>query len=950
LYFPCGLICYANIFEFQFFSLPDINFITSGCFGIFASSLTCYHNNLVFEYEPEMKIHFYLRFTTKQGQDLFISGNIPELGYQNKLTTQPVLMQYKNQDFWEISIELASLPPEPIAYYYQLRMEDGSMVLEWGNDRQMQVSSRHDDIQIFDTWNHAGEYENAFYTAPFQEILLPAPSRKSGRKTPKHVTHIFKIKAPLLHNNEAVCISGNGSAFKDWSMDDPLILKKEGNWWIIELNLSGVPLPVHYKYGVYDLKHTSLVQFENGPNRSLPGNVPEEVLTILQDGFIHLPNSTWKGAGVSIPVFSLRTKNSFGTGEFSDIRMLVDWARKTGLKLVQILPVNDTSATGTWIDSYPYGAISAFALHPLYLNLEEMAGKKNASFIKSLKKIQKQLNILPDLDYEIVMQIKTDTAKELFAAEKEEFLEDADFKHFFENNKSWLVAYAAFCYLKDSNNSADSRTWKTYGRYTKLAVDRLTAPQSKQYDQITFYYFIQYHLYRQLRKSVQYAHENGIILKGDIPIGVYRHSCDAWVSPELYHMDLQAGAPPDPFAVKGQNWGFPTYNWERMARDSFQWWKNRFSQMAIYFDAFRIDHILGFFRIWSIPLSQTEGIMGHFEHAIPVHRIEFDERNIYFDSDRYTKPFINEAVLWEYFGQDTEIIKGVYFEDVKQGRFKIREFVDTQRKVSDFFEHKTGDLEIKSREALMNLISNVILFEVEGSEGKQFHFRISMETTSSFRYLDWHLQNQLKELYINYFYRRQDAFWKKEAMKKLPLLKRSTNMLVCGEDLGMVPSCVPDVMKQTGILSLEIQRMPKDVSHEFFNPATAPYLSVVTPSTHDMSTIRGWWEEDRSKTQKFFNEELGQWGEAPSFCDAWINKAIVQQHLHAPAMWSIFQLQDLLGMDENIRRENPHDERINVPAIANYYWRYRIHIYLEDLVKAKPFNEQLREMVKSSGR
>jgi 4-alpha-glucanotransferase len=416
-------------------------------------------------------------------------------------------------------------------------------------------------------------------------------------------------------------------------------------------------------------------------------------------------------------------------------------------------------------------------------------------------------------------------------------------------------------------------------------------------------------------------------------------------------LDLQAGAPPDPFAVKGQNWGFPTYNWERMAKDSFQWWKNRFSQMAIYFDAFRIDHILGFFRIWSIPVTQIEGIMGHFEHAIPVHRVEFNERNIYFDKDRYTKPFINEAVLWEYFGPETENVKSIYFEETKQGRFNIRDFVNTQRKVADYFEDKTTEpIDILSREVLMNLISNLILFEVDGSDGKQFHFRISMESTSSFRYLDWHLQNQLRDLYVNYFYRRQDNFWKKEAMKKLPLLKRSTNMLVCGEDLGMVPSCVPDVMKETGILSLEIQRMPKDVTKEFFNPASAPYLSVVTPSTHDMSTIRGWWEEDRVKTQKFFNEELGQWGEAPYFCDAWINKAIVQQHLHSPAMWSIFQLQDLLGMDESIRRENPNDERINVPAIPNYYWRYRTHIYLEDLLKAKSFNEQLREMIKSSGR
>ena len=190
-----------------------------------------------------MKIHFYLRFSTKPGQDLYICGNIPELGYQNKLNTQPVPMKYKNPDFWEITIELAGMPVDPVQYFYQLKMEDGSMVLEWGNDREIRLTSRHDDLQIFDTWNHAGEYENTFYTAPFQEILLPHHSKKSGRKTPKSYTHIFKIKAPLLHTNEAVCISGNGKTLGEWSMAEPLILYKQGNWWTIELDYPKFTFP-----------------------------------------------------------------------------------------------------------------------------------------------------------------------------------------------------------------------------------------------------------------------------------------------------------------------------------------------------------------------------------------------------------------------------------------------------------------------------------------------------------------------------------------------------------------------------------------------------------------------------------------------------------------------------------------------------------------------------------
>ncbi len=900
-----------------------------------------------------MKLHFYVRFSTKPGQALYVTGNIPELGFEHAQKPPiPVALRYMNTEFWQLSVELMNKPHSPIQYHYGLTMEDGTMISEWGNDREIPATQKSaTEIQVIDTWNYAGEYENAFYTAPFQHILLPKHAKKTNTKTPKHFTHIFKIKAPLLAANQCLCMAGSGEGLREWSVEDPILMKKVGHWWIVSLNLSREFLPVNYKYGVWDQKHKQLFYFEDGANRSLPGDALDQKLIIVHDGFVRLPNNTWKGAGVSIPVFSLKSKHSFGTGEFADLKLLVDWAKKTGLKLIQILPVNDTSATGTWLDSYPYAAISAFALHPLYLNLEEAAGKKYASHLKSLKKKQKQLNELPDLDYETVISNKINILKELYEVQKKDLNEDPDYLKFFEINKFWLTPYAAFCYLRNVNGTADFTKWKTYGRYNKLSIDRLTAPQSKQYDQIALYYFIQYQLHLQLSDAADYAHENGIVIKGDVPIGVYRYSCDAWMSPELFHLDQQAGAPPDSFALKGQNWGFPTYNWEQMEKDAFRWWKNRFEQMAIYFDAFRIDHILGFFRIWSIPIHETEGIMGRFEPAIPVYRMEFDERKIWFDKDRYTKPFINDAVLWEHFAKDTGKAKAVFFDEIPNGNYRLRDYVDSQRKVEDYFADKTEDpFDIRCREALLSLISDIILFEVDGSDGKEFHFRISMDTTSSFRYLDWNLQIQLKDLYVNYFFRRQDAFWKKEAMKKLPALKKSTNMLVCGEDLGMVPVCVPEIMKQLGILSLEIQRMPKDQTQDFFHPTDAPYLSVVTPSTHDMSTIRGWWEEDRAITQKFFNNELGQCGEAPFFCDAWINKAIVNQHLHSPAMWSIFQLQDLLGMDENIRRENPNDERINIPANAKHYWKYRMHLFLEDLLKEKDVNEQLKEMLKASGR
>ncbi|WP_332735226.1 4-alpha-glucanotransferase [Flavihumibacter sp.] len=895
-----------------------------------------------------MKIHFFLRYSTRIGQHLQIISNFSSSSSE---TGNTISMNYLNEEFWHATVVVDGSANREIRYQYQLVAEDGKIVTEWGNDKVISLHDlKADELQVVDTWNYAGEFENAFYTAPFQQTLLEKHDHKKI-KSPKHFTHIFKVKAPLLNKHEVICIVGSIPALGEWDEIKPLQMHTEGNWWTITLDLPKEGFPLHYKYGVYDTREKTMIRFEDGENRSLFGDALEKKITLVHDGFVHLPNNTWKGTGVAIPVFSLRSKNSFGVGEFTDLHLLVDWASATGMKMLQLLPINDTTATRSWLDSYPYAAISAFALHPLFVNLEEVAGKKDASILKPFRKKQKELNELPEVDYEEVMKFKIAVLTELYESQKESWAEDKDYLAFFEHNKHWLVPYAAFCFLRDKHDTADFSQWKQHNTYDASAIEKFVSPKQKHYNQIGFHYFIQYHLHLQLKSATAYAHKHGIIVKGDIPIGIYRHSCDAWMSPELYNMDQQAGAPPDDFAIKGQNWGFPTYNWQKMQENGFTWWKQRFSQMSEYFDAFRIDHILGFFRIWSIPFDAVEGIMGHFVPAIPVDVKEFGERQIWFNHYRYTKPFITEKILGERFGESATFVKEEFLEDRGFGQFDFKPPFDTQRKIEQWFLAREDKDHLQGlKQGLLDLHTNVILFEEAGSEGKRFHFRFAMEQTSSFQDLEWNTKEQLKALYVDYFYRRQDDFWEQEAMNKLPALKASTNMLICGEDLGMVPACVPDVMKHLGILSLEIQRMPKNPEHEFFHPNDAPYLSVVTPSTHDMSTIRGWWEEDREKTQRFFNNDLGQWGEAPAFCEAWINKAIVIQHLYSPAMWAVFQLQDLMGVDADLRRSDPSAERINIPSNPKHYWRYRMHMTLEELLKEKDFNHSLKEYIKAGGR
>ncbi|MEO9021153.1 MAG: 4-alpha-glucanotransferase [Ginsengibacter sp.] len=892
-----------------------------------------------------MKINFYLKYHTVVGEELFILGNHEFLG--NNEAAYAVALTWFNNDFWKVTVEFPDNFREVIHYRYILKDKSGSEVFDGEDDRYIDLFGKKvQGCMIVDVWNAAGEISNVFFTRAFVKVLLPPPAKVKAI-VPGKITHEFRVKAPLLKKDETICLCGSTQSLKKWNTENPILLLPKDNWYSGGICLNKNEWPAGYKYGIYNIAENKFIRFEDGENRMIPHFEENDKRVILNDGFVNYRFTPWRGAGVSIPVFSLRSHKSFGVGEFCDLKLLIDWAQKTGLKLIQLLPVNDTTAHHDRRDSYPYAAISAFALHPIYINLEKVAGKEFSAIIKPLKKKQKQLNELKEFDYEQVIKFKLSALKGLYDAGKDKLKDDKDYSEFIEQNSHWLVPYAAFSYLRDKYRTADFSKWKSNKEYDEQAVKKLASPSQKHYDHIAFYYFVQYHLHLQMKEVSDYAHNQKVVLKGDIPIGIYRYGCDAWVNPLLYNMNEQAGAPPDDFAVKGQNWGFPTYNWEEMSKDNYNWWRRRFDRMSEYFDAFRIDHILGFFRIWSIPMNAEEGILGKFVPAIPVDISEFYSRNIYFDYDRYCKPYINNGVLENIFHERADEVKKEFLSEVSEGNYRLKDFADTQVKVAAYFKKDKNDF-IKN--GLLGLISNVILFEEEDSGGQKFHFRISMDTTLSYQWLDGDTKNRLWDLYIDYFYRRQNDFWKKEGMKKLPQLKRNTNMLVCGEDLGMVPPCVPEVMSQLGILSLEIERMPKKQGIEFFHPNDAPYLSVVTPSTHDMSTIREWWEEDREQTQRFYNYMLGQYGEAPFFCEGWINKRIVLQHLYSPAIWSIFQLADLLGSDESIRCKNPKEERINIPSDPDHYWHYRMHLNLEDLLKINEFNEGLKRNIEESGR
>ena len=907
--------------------------------------------------ENTIKLSFHLKYQTIYSQSIWIYGNHPLLGGGESNNAIPLV--YLNETYWVLHLNFPKTDnADKIIYHYLIKDEKAGEILEWGNDKILDLASfTNDELVLIDTWNFAGQIENVFYTEPFRSTLLKDNIESVlAKKITKTKTHLFKVKAPLLTKGQSLCMIGESAVLGNWDIKKSLPLTKikdadykDADYFELALDLKHTSFPLIYKYGIYDLKKKLFISYESGNNRVVYEPASKNKLIICNDGFATLNSTEWKGAGVAIPVFSLRSNEGCGVGEFSDIKLLVDWSKKIGLKLIQLLPVNDTTATHTWMDSYPYAAISAFALHPLLIRIDEMILPKQESLIESYIIEKEKLNALEAVDYEAVMKLKWKVLRTLFDKNGKHEMASASFNEFFKDNAHWLVSYSAFSYLRELHGTVNFNTWPTHSKYNELAIQKLVDPKASTYSEISFYYYVQYHLHLQLKSATRYAHENGIIVKGDIPIGVYRFGADAWQHPDLFHMDRQAGAPPDDFALKGQNWGFPTYNWEKMTATDYSWWKLRFEQMRFYFDAFRIDHILGFFRIWSIPMHAVDGIMGRFIPAIPISKHEFHSKGISFDAHRFTQPFINETNLFQLFGYDNEYVKNNYLEALGDGQYTFLPAFKTQVEIVHHFKTlPNDDWQNKIQNGLLFLLTNVILFEDE--KPGQYHFRFNIEGAFSFQSLDDKTKKILRELYVDYFFVKQNDAWEKEALEKLPNLKRATNMLICGEDLGLVPSCLPEVMKQLGILSLEVQRMPKTSNTSFFNPKDAHYLSVITPSSHDTSTLRGWWEEDSSKTQQFFKDQLEQSGEAPKFCEPWINKAILIQHLYSPAMWSIFQLQDYLGVDAKLRREDPQAERINEPANPKHYWRYRMHLSLETLIAAKSFNEDWAMAIKESGR
>lgn len=897
-----------------------------------------------------MKLFFYLQYATIFGQDLRLNimGETTAKGDRASENTVYAMTTVDGK-MWQCEIELEKAP-KSINYFYSID--------KWGKEERKEwqtVTHRLDmnvpnasEYKIYNRWTDI-PYDSFLYSSAFTDCV----NRRHHEAVPTikyEKTLRLIVRAPQLRKGERLYVTGESSCLGNWHADRALkMVEHNYNEWMVDMNVDA------FDEAETELKFIATtdngdVLWETGYNRTLA--IPEmangEVrVEEMDQAFFEICDC--KLAGTLIPVFSLRTRGSFGVGDFGDLKMMIDWVAETHQKVLQVLPINDTTSTHTWTDSYPYSCISIFAIHPQFADLRQLPAVADKEKAAAFEALREELNQLPQIDYERVNNAKIEYLHIIFEQEGGEVLKSAGFKAFLKESAHWLVPYAQYCHLRDTYGNVDFNTWKGHEVWHEKDRETLLNARTKEYKEVAFYYYVQYVLHVQMRAAHEYAMARGVILKGDIPIGVNRKGCDVWHEPHYFNLNLQAGAPPDSFSVNGQNWGFPTYNWARMLEDGCQWWLRRFQNMSKYFDAYRIDHVLGFFRIWATPTTCVHALQGQFAPSLAMTREEIESYGLHFQEKLFTTPFIARWVVDRVFGPHADAVVEKYLQHEHDDIFSLKPEYDTERKIEAAFVGKDSADDVWVRDGLYALASDV-LFVRDINDSNKFHPRITAQLNFMYEALVDSDKEKFNRLYNNYYYHRNNNFWYNEAMKKLPVLVQATRMLVCAEDLGMVPDCVAWVMNELRILSLELQQMPKDPSVRFGELWKNPYRSVCTLSTHDMPTLRQWWDEDMERTQDYYNSQLYRSGAAPHPLPGWLAKEIVVNQLACPSMLCVLLLQDWFAIDEKLRFADANAERINIPANPRHYWRYRMHLNIEDLIANKEYNDNIKELIRQTGR
>lgn len=925
-------------------------------------------------------VRFSVSVSTFYGQHIHLAYTTsPDIS----LTEVPLTpLQYEHPNTWATTLPDVSTD---LRYKYVLRHDDPFVEPIWeaGPDRHIDpssLSSLAHNFLVLDVWCSSPDSSTEiFSTAAFTRVLFRADASVGPKlletrnlaalssalaMSPRAFALIFRIFVERIQPGDSVFVVGNTP---ELGGDDPSkaipLCDTNVPTWQVAVPISDRSInPILFRYIIkredkviatdQSLRQVNLSKSDETYLSSNAGTTAVVYAPSEQSFKFETP---WKGAGIALPVFSIRSRTSCGIGEFSDLIKLVDFCNASGYQLLQLLPINDTNVYNDFRDSYPYSAISSFALHPQYLNIDQL-GSLPDDVQREYDSERTRLNAKQEIDVVDVIRVKSRLIREIYKLNREKFLLSPEFTHWFDQNQAWLVPYALFRFFMFINGTAQYDSWGARANFDLTQLKEFVDPSSFHFDHIGVAYFTQYHLHKQLKAAADYAAENGVVFKGDLPIGVNRYCADTWVNPHLFRLHMQAGAPPDYFSKFGQNWLFPTYDWDIMKKDNYGWWRARLGHMARYFHAYRIDHILGFFRIWEIPQRFRTGMAGRFFPAYAISRQEIESMGLW-DIERCTRPYVHDGILQDMFRDDWWRIKEEYFEPL-YGRLKFKDKYDSEKKVEaalalseDAPEHERHRA-TEFKKKLFELHNNVCLLPDE-DDANLFHPRFMMQDTSSFAELpsdSW--KQALLHMQEEYMKRRQNELWKRNGLERLPSMKAASDMLVCGEDLGFVPECVPFVMEQTSILTLAVQRMPAG-DLEFGIPSEYKYECVATTSSHDTSTFRGWWEEisDDMRMRYWTNVmKCNGLQKPPEICTPEIVEWAIEDHLKSPAMWTIFPLQDILGMDGDLRRKDAKVEQINDPSNPLHIWNFRLHLDIETIMKKKSFIEKLATLNKKHNR
>lgn len=891
-----------------------------------------------------MLITIELEYRTIWGEELYLSGNIAELGH---FKIDKMAKLYTNDGvIWKLN-DLQIANAQKIISYKYVVVKDGRIVREEQAEQPHQIDFRENSkLLIKDVWIDVPQQTIELYDI-YNNVWKSGTNQKALLKLSQEQTNlIFESTCPQLNNNEQLVLCGNIDELGNWNPKKALKLTEyENSKFKAIINGLKVDCDIEYKYLILNRDKQKVKYWEKRENRTICNStIDKHRDVVINDGYINFPSKErWKGAGVTVPIFSLRSKKSYGIGEFTDLKIMADWASKVGLKIIQILPINDTISTKGWADSYPYRCSSVFALNPIYIDLEEL-GILSTKYAKNYRTEQEELNSLKFINYPKVIQHKLKYLKHLYKIDGSKIEELSDYKIFISENKNWLLSYASYLYFRAHYKTSDTTKWGKNMKYSSKDAKELQQKNREANLFFKYIFYIQYNLHLQLKKASEYTQTRGIALKGDLPIGISKQSVDAWQHPMLFNLNSQAGAPPDDFAAQGQNWGFPTYNWKQMHQEHYKWWKDRLKHMNQFYDAYRIDHILGFFRIWSIPENAIYGTLGQFDPALPYNEIELKELGLQKETIIST-PYITEETINTLCKGNknlvTHIITTYLYKD--KYTYSFNELFDTQRKIAE------SNIPEEDKAILQDLHAE-LLFVPDIENKMLYHPRIDAEKTFTFSTLSKEQQSIYLKIYTDFFYYRHNSFWEKEAVNKLPELINSSDMLVCGEDLGMIPATVPEVMNRLSILSLEVTRMPKKETEFIGNPLTYPYFSISTFSTHDMSTLKGWWSKNKALgtllIEHLSNKDL-EYKEKLSEDMAF---EILLYELQGNSILCIEALQDWLSLSDKYNTLLPEEEQINIPSEPNHQWKYRMPCFIEDLIEDSKLNKTITELLKLTNR